>query len=260
MKPLLGDFWKILRHRPSFGVKGSNPDIEYIPNTPYSYYQVKKTLMQTAQVQVKPSRYWDERPAKNIPDDIFYSLSEYWPSMPKDVDILSENTQLGLPLYRMNEQRRTNQKGPGTKPHMVNDNSYTIEYLLATGAVANERNAFEAYANEIQMLESKYANHISKWPFLAAQRLLKMQLYRLRGIRIALVEGLEHFGADGAGYVNPNPNAGFNPSDLVGNEGQTAEVVDDGIDLALFQRGEADGEPSQSEIRPGQQDPGGWHF
>jgi hypothetical protein len=29
---------------------------------------------------------------------------------------------------------------------------------------------------------------------------------------------------------------------------------------ALFQRGEADGEPSQSEIRPGQQDPGGWHF
>ena len=87
-----------------------------------------------------------------------------------------------------------------------------------------------------------------------------MQLYRLRAIRIALFEGLEHFGADGAGYINPNPNAGFNPSDLVGNEGQTAEVVDDGIDLALFQRGEADGEPSQSEIRPGQRDPGGWHF
>jgi hypothetical protein len=260
MKPLLGDFWKILRHRPAFVVRGSNPDIEYIPNNPYSYYQVKKTLMQSAQVQVKPSRYWDERPAKNIPDDIFYSLSEYWPSMPIDVDILSENTQLGLPLYRMNEQRRTNQKGPGTKPHMVNDNSYTIEYLLATGAVANEQNAFEAYANEIQMLESKYANHISKWPFLAAQRLLKMQLYRLRAIRIALFEGLEHFGANGAGYINPNPNAGFDPSDLVGNEGQTAEVVDDGIDLALFQRGEADGEPSQSEIRPGQRDPGGWHF
>ena len=87
-----------------------------------------------------------------------------------------------------------------------------------------------------------------------------MQLYRLRAIRIALFEGLEHFGADGAGYTNPNPNAGFNPSDLVGNEGQTAEVVDDGIDLTLFQRGEADGEPSQSEIRPGQQDPGGWQF
>ena len=261
MKALCGDFWRILRHRPvSYGVRAANPDIEYVPSNPYSYYQVKKTLMQSAQVQVKPSRYWDERPAKNIPDDIFYSLSEYWPSMPRDVDIVNENTCLGLPLYRMNEQRRTNQKGPGTKPHMVNDNSYTIEYLLATGAVANEQNAFEAYANEIQMLESKYANHISKWPFLAAQRLLKMQLYRLRAIRIALFEGLEHFGADGAGYINPNPNTGYNPSDLVRNEGQTAEVVDTGIDLMLFQRGETDGEPSQSEIRPGQQGPGGWQF
>jgi hypothetical protein len=260
MKPLLWDFWKILRHRPAFGVRGSNPDIEYIPNNPYSYYQVKKTLMQSAKVQVKPSRYWDERPAKNIPDDIFYSLSEYWPSIPIDVDIISENTQLGIPLYRMNEQHKTNQSGPGTRPHMVNDNSYTIEYLLSTGAVANERNAFEDYVNEIQMVESKYTNHITTWPFLAAQRLLKMQLYRLRTIRLALCEGMEHFGADGAGYINPNPNAGYNPSDLVRNEGQTAEVVDNNIDLMLFQREEADGETSQSEIRPGQQGPGGWEL
>ena len=87
-----------------------------------------------------------------------------------------------------------------------------------------------------------------------------MQLYRLRAIRIALFEGMEHFGADGAGYINSNPNTGYNPSDLVRNEGQTAEVVDTGIDLMLFQRGETDGEPSQSEIRPGQQGPGGWQF
>jgi hypothetical protein len=96
MKALLEDFWRILRHRPvSYGVRASNPDIEYVPNNTYSFYQVKKTSVQSAQVQVKPSRYWDERPAKNIPDDIFYSLSEYWPSMPIDVDIINENTQLG---------------------------------------------------------------------------------------------------------------------------------------------------------------------
>jgi hypothetical protein len=260
MKALLGDFWRILRHRPvSFGVRASNPDIEYVPNNPYSYYQVKKTLMQSAQVQVKPSRYWDERPAKNIPDDIFYSLSEYWPSMPIDVDIVNENTQLGLPLYRMNEQHKTNKSGPGTRPHMVNDNAYTINFLLATGAIANERNAFEDYINEIQMVESKYTNHITTWPFLAAQTLLKMQLYRLRAIRLALYEGLEHFGADGAGYINPNHNAGYNPPDVVTNEGQSAHAGN--IDLImLFQRGEADGETSQSEIRPGQQGPGGWEL
>ena len=39
------------------------------------------------------------------------------------------------------------------------------------------------------------------------------------------------------------------------NEGQPADAGD--IDLMLFQRGEADAETSQSEIRPGQQDPSG---
>jgi hypothetical protein len=85
-----------------------------------------------------------------------------------------------------------------------------------------------------------------------------MKLYRLKTIRLALYEGLEHFGADGAGYINPNPNTGYNPSNVVNNEGQPADAGD--IDLMLFQRGEADGETSQSEIRPGQQGSGGWEL
>jgi hypothetical protein len=108
------------------------------------------------------------------------------------------------------------------------------------------------------MVESRYTHHIINWPFLAAQRRLKMQLYRLKTIRLALNEGLDHFGADGAGYINPNPNTGYNPSDVVRNEGQPADAGN--IDLMLFQRGEADEATSQSEIRPGQQDPGGWEL
>ena len=86
-----------------------------------------------------------------------------------------------------------------------------------------------------------------------------MQLYRLKTIRLALTERLENSpfpGADGARFNNPNPNLGNNPSDMVMNEGQAANA--ENIDLMLFQRGEADAETSQSEIRPGQQDPGGW--
>jgi hypothetical protein len=130
MKSLLGDFWRVLGHRPATNaLKSFNPNIEYVPNNTYSFYQVKKTSVQRAQVQVKPSRYWDERPAKNIPDDIFYSLSDFWPSMPIAVDIINENTLLGLPLYRMNEQRKTNHVRPGARTHMVNDSAYTIEFL-----------------------------------------------------------------------------------------------------------------------------------
>ncbi len=108
-------------------------------------------------------------------------------------------------------------------------------------------------------MEIKYSNHLTNWPFLAAQRLLKLQIHRLKTIRLALIERLENYplpSADGAGFDNPNPNLGNNPSDMVMNEGQAASA--ENIDLMLFQRGEADGETSQSEIRPGQQDPSGW--
>jgi hypothetical protein len=135
----LGDFWRVLRHRPATNaLKSSNPDTEFVPNNAYSYYQVKRTLSQVMGMQVNPSRYWDERPAKNIPDDIFYSLCDFWPSMSIDVDIFNENTTLGLPLYRMNEHRKTNQARPGARSHMVNDNSYTVEFLLSTGAIVRD--------------------------------------------------------------------------------------------------------------------------
>ncbi len=124
LKSHLGDFWRVLRHRPATNaLKSFNPDIKYVPNNTYSFYQVKKTSVQSARVQVKPSRYWDERPAKDIPDDILYSLCDFWPSMPIDVDIINENTLLGLPLYRMNEQRKINHARPGARVHMVNDSA-----------------------------------------------------------------------------------------------------------------------------------------
>jgi hypothetical protein len=161
----------------------------------------------------------------------------------------------------MNEQRKTNHSRPGARVHMVNDSAYTIEFLLSTGAITNEQKSFEDYITAIQEVELKYSNHLANWPFLAAQRLLKLQMHRLKTIKLALTERLENYplpGVDGAGFNNPNPNLGNNPSDMVMNEGQAASAED--VDLMLFQRGEADGANSQSEIRPGQQDPCGWEF
>jgi hypothetical protein len=87
-------------------------------------------------------------------------------------------------------------------------------------------------------------------------------MHRLKTIRHALTERLNNSpfpGADGAGFnKNPIPNLGNNPSEMVMNEGQPADAGN--IDLMLFQRGEADAETSQSEIRPGQQDLGGWEY
>ncbi len=261
-KSHLGDFWRVLRLRPATNVlKSSNPDIEYIPNNTYPYYKVRKTLAQCARVQVKPCRFWNELPAKDISDDIFYSLCDYWPSLPKDVDIINENSLLGLPpLYRMNEQNRTNHARVDAKVQMVNDNSYTIEFLLSTRAIANDaQKSFEDYLTAISEVEMKYSNHVINWPFLASQRLLRLQMNRLKTIKLALIERLDSFplpDANSVGFNNPGPYVGNNPSDVVMDVGSTAPAED--IDLMLFQCGETDGEASQSEIRPGQAGPGGW--
>jgi hypothetical protein len=48
-------------------------------------------------------------------------------------------------------------------------------------------------------------------------------------------------------------------ANLIRDENGAATAAED-IDLALWERGATDGDNSQSEIRPGQDGPGGWEF
>jgi hypothetical protein len=212
----------------------------------------------------KPCRYWNELPADFITDEIFYSLCDYWPSMPQDVDIINENTLLVLPLYRMNERSKTvavPARG-GARAHFANDNSYTIEFLLSTEAIPDDsKESFEGYLTSICEAEIKYVSHVVHWPFLTSQRLLRLQQQRLKTIKQALIERLDQFPANGGGFENPDHNADPNPpnpSDMVVEEGVHASSSAEDIDLVLFNRGETVEINSQSEIRPGQVDPGGW--
>ena len=117
----------------------------------------------------------------------------------------------------------------------------------------------------VQEMDTLLTDHIANWPFLAAQRLLKLQLSRLRVIKQALtirLEGHPLHGNNLPGFNNPNPNGdNMDPelSALVRNENVAASAAED-IDLTLWERGATDGDNSQSEIRPGQDGPGGWEF
>jgi hypothetical protein len=68
----------VLRTRPATNaMKAKNPDVEYVPNNTYQYYLVKKTIDQKhPSIKIRPSRYWNETPAKDVADDVLYSLSE----------------------------------------------------------------------------------------------------------------------------------------------------------------------------------------
>jgi hypothetical protein len=216
-KQSLGDYWRVLRLRPATNsVKATNRDMEYVPNDTYSYYQVRKTLAQVARAQIKPCRYyWNELPAKEVPDDILYSLSEFWPGMPREADIVRDNVKLGLNHSRMYEQTSLpSETTMGGKERKLNDGNYTIAYLLKIGAIPNDEQAsFEQYMTRIQEMDIKYATFIAQWPFLVAQRLLKMQSSRLRVIKGALAEKLNNHSLNTnnvTGFNNPNANPGIN--------------------------------------------------
>jgi hypothetical protein len=131
-----GDYWRVLRTRPANNAtKAKNPDIEYIPNNTYLYYLVKKTLEQKhyPNIKVRPSRFWNETPANDVADDVLYSLSEYWPGMPRDCDINRDNNQLGLPAYRSNELRFGKADPANNKAPI--DAAATIQQLVVLRAI-----------------------------------------------------------------------------------------------------------------------------
>ncbi len=72
---VLGDFWKVLRVRPTpTGAKAQWPTLEYPPNNTYSYCKVKKISMQVLNMNIKPTRYWNETCIKDVHDEC-YTLS-----------------------------------------------------------------------------------------------------------------------------------------------------------------------------------------
>jgi hypothetical protein len=89
LKETLGDFWRVLRTRPSATVGKPSRDVEFIPNSVYTYYRVKTTLMQVSNLPVKLTRYWNELLVKDVPNDILYSLSDYCPGMTREAVIVN---------------------------------------------------------------------------------------------------------------------------------------------------------------------------
>ena len=235
-KEILGDFWRVLRTRPSSKWDGQSDDVEYIPNSTYTYDRVKRTLMQVKNFTVKPTRYWNELPLKDVPNDILYSLSEYCPGMPLEARIVRDNEALDLAVYRPVEARY-GPKDVATGRRTVNVQG-TIHALIGSGALPDtEQASYEEYLTKVQEMLNKYERLSQSWPFLVADRLIKIQLGRLRHIKSALVE-----------VINNHPLSSANCATFGSN-------VPRGIPSALSdivpQNGEAEDDQSQRENRSG---------
>jgi hypothetical protein len=239
--------------------------LEYIPNNTYGYYEVKTTLENVKRLKVKPTRYWNELLVKDVPSDILYSLSDFYPGLPYEANIVRDNESLGLPIYRMLETvffqdqtpQVTDNEPEEDKPRKRVDVESTIARLIGYGALPDEEQAsLEDFMLKVQEILERYERYLQEWPFLVPQRLLKMQVARLRSIKHALTEKLHNhplssaitavFGSD---QNQEDPPAGYESMAYFG-------PVPTAADITSQSEGMMD-DNSQSANRSGQTNPSG---
>jgi hypothetical protein len=210
-------------------------------------------------LKVKPTRYWNELLVKDVPDDILYSLSDYHPGLSFEANIIRDNETLDLPSYRIRETvfyqdqapPRTDNGFEEDKPRKRVDVEPTIDNLIGLGALNDrEQETLEHYMLEVEEVLKRYEGYLREWSFLVAQRLLKMQVARLKNIKYALTEKLDNhplFSANtaviGSGNNQGNPPAGYDSMTYVGNAPAPADTTS--------QSGGTMGHDSQSSNRSG---------
>ncbi len=205
--------------------KSEQLQLKYIPNNTYGYYEVETTLDNVMRLKIKATRYWNELLVKDVPSDILYSLSDFHPGLPYEANIIRDNESLGLPIYRICKtvffQDPTPPAADGVaeedKPRKKVNFEATIAKLIGLGALPDEeQESLEHYMLSIKEFLKRYERYLQEWPFLVAQRLIKMQVSRLKSIKTASTEKLNNHplsstntAAFGSDLNQGNPPAGY---------------------------------------------------
>jgi hypothetical protein len=183
------------------------------------------TLKQVHGYAIKPSRYWNETCVATVQDHVLYSLAEYCPGMPREADIVASNRHLGIHPYHMLENiSKYDDAGKRTEPNI----EATITALITFGTIPNrEQRALEDLMVKVQQVIDSYSYWSKNWPFLAANRLLKLQLIRCGHIKRVLTELLPKHplnSANSASFTS-NDNSGRTPASA-GSSSQSGETMD----------------------------------
>ncbi len=170
--------------------------------------------------------YWNETCCASVQDHTLYSLAEYCPGLPRDANIVADNRYKGIHPYRMLEcLSKYDDVGKRTDP----DIEAIITALMTYGTIPNrEQTAPEDLMEKVQEVTNKYFQWSKSWPFLAAHRLLTMQLNRCSHIKRVLMELLNNHplnnSANNASFAS-SFNSGNSPASA-GSSSQSGEAMD----------------------------------
>jgi hypothetical protein len=83
---------RVLRVRP--GKPGSELELEYIPNNLYSFQITKTILRDYTDIKARGSRFWDDQCVRHITSKTLYSIHDYCPGMPINLEQQCDNMRL----------------------------------------------------------------------------------------------------------------------------------------------------------------------
>jgi hypothetical protein len=155
-----------------------------------------------------------------VSEEVLYSLAEFCPGLPREANIVADNQYLGIHPYRMPECIcHYDESGKKTDPNV----EATITALLMVRALPNrEQTALEDLIMvKVQEVTNRYFNWTKKWPFLAAHKLLTMQLTRCNHIKKVLMELLENHPLSSANSASFTSSA--NPGNPPASAGSSSQ-------------------------------------
>jgi hypothetical protein len=122
-------------------------------------------------LKIKPTRYWNELLVKDVPNDILYSLSDFYPGLPYEANIIRDNESLGLPIYRIRKTVFFKDQTPPTadnvpeedKPRKRVDVEATIANLIGLGALPDEEQAsLEHFMLNVEAVLKRYEGYLQE--------------------------------------------------------------------------------------------------
>jgi hypothetical protein len=174
-----GDLVRVLRYRPPAQSRWRQDVLEYIPNDKYTWKFVKSTMRSYCPDKVGGSRLWNDQYLRDLDPKLLYSLHDYCPGIPVDLEHECELMRLHPFVHneivyhpKLPEDKYTPWNLEGTVNNMVQKG------LLKDDQVQT----IESFQKELSKIRKGYEDQEEDWPFEIGRYVLSLHTQRLKNI------------------------------------------------------------------------------
>ncbi len=143
---------------------------------------VKTILKDSTNVKIKPSRFWNDVYVSGVTGKTLYTLHDYCPGMP--VDLEQECKNMNLQPYLTTEVVVF---PPNDKAKFPIDASASVASMVSLGILKDTTDkTIEQYLMDLQPTIERYNHLDDTWPFALPRIFLRAHAFRLERVKYAL--------------------------------------------------------------------------